>query len=104
MPHTYADLLGLLDQAETITDGRPTAAATNFPANSAASGSPSSSLRPGGQPTDLVEADVPGQAGARKWAAWIARVAEEVRIVSPAAMGFEVAKDHGKDLRDWITE
>lgn len=48
------------------------------------------------------DADVPGQTGAAKWAVWLARVAEEVRVVSPAAMGFEVKENHGNDLRDWI--
>lgn len=51
------------------------------------------------------DADEPGQAGARKWAAWLAKVAAEVRWCSAAVIwpGEEVAKDHGKDLRDWIT-
>jgi hypothetical protein len=50
------------------------------------------------------DADEPGQAGAAKWAAWAAKVAGEVRRVSAEQLGYEVAKDHGRDLRDWITE
>ncbi len=49
------------------------------------------------------DADVPGQAGAAKWAAWAAKVAGEVRLVKAEAMGFEVTETHGKDVRDWIT-
>jgi len=52
----------------------------------------------------IGDADTPGQAGTVKWAAWAAKVADEVRIVSAAQLGFEVAKTHGKDLRDWIAE
>ena len=48
------------------------------------------------------DADKAGQAGARKWAAWAAAVASEVRMVSPGQLGFEVQPDHGQDLRDWI--
>ena len=48
------------------------------------------------------DADEPGQIGARKWAAWIARVAAETRIVLPAAMELEVVKNHGADARDWL--
>jgi len=50
------------------------------------------------------DADVPGQAGAAKWAAWAAKAAGEVRIVKAAAMGFEVTETHGKDLRDFLGE
>ena len=48
------------------------------------------------------DADVPGQAGAAKWAAWAAKVVGEVRMVTAEAMGFEVTETHGRDLRDWI--
>ena len=49
------------------------------------------------------DADEPGQDGAGKWARWIAKVAVEVRLVAAGQLGLEVVKDHGKDLRDWIT-
>jgi len=50
------------------------------------------------------DSDEPGQAGAAKWAAWAAKVAGEVRIIQPRQLEYEITKDHGKDLRDWIQE
>ena len=47
------------------------------------------------------DADAPGYAGAEKWAAWAARVAEEVRIVK---LPYPVEPSHGKDIRDFLTE
>lgn len=58
-------------------------------------------LLAGRQVAVVGDADEPGQAGARKWAEWAAKVAAEVRLVGPGQLGFEVAKDHGRDLRDW---
>jgi hypothetical protein len=49
----------------------------------------------------IHDADEPGQAGAQRWATWAAKVAVEVRLVR---LPYEIAKDHGRDLRDWITE
>jgi len=49
----------------------------------------------------IGDADEPGQAGAAKWARWISKVAAEVRVVR---LPYEISKDHGKDLRDWVTE
>ena len=48
------------------------------------------------------DSDVPGQAGAVKWSAWIAKVAAEVRLVRPDQLGFGVTENHGRDLRDWL--
>ncbi len=49
------------------------------------------------------DADEPGQLGAAKWAKWAVKVAADVRVILPTAMGFEeVSKKHGKDLRDWM--
>lgn len=49
------------------------------------------------------DADAAGEAGADKWAAWLAGPggATEVRRVR---LPYPVAKDHGKDLRDWLGE
>jgi len=49
----------------------------------------------------VPDADEPGVAGARRWAAALAAVASEVRVV---ALPYDVTPDHGKDLRDWFTE
>lgn len=48
------------------------------------------------------DADAPGQDGALKWAKWISRHAGEVRLVRAGQLGYEVAADHGQDLRDWL--
>ena len=56
----------------------------------------------------VPDSDMPGQVGAAKWATWAAKVAGEVRMVNKGNLGeigqfgFEIAKNHGKDLRDWI--
>lgn len=47
------------------------------------------------------DADKTGEAGAAKWAAWLANVAEEVRHVR---LPYKVAENHGKDIRDWLAE
>jgi len=58
-----------------------------------------------GRPVIVVgDADAPGVAGAEKWSAWAVTSAAEVRVVSAEQLGFEVEENHGKDLRDWITQ
>ena len=49
------------------------------------------------------DCDEPGQLGAAKWAAWAEKVASEVRLVRGEQLGYEIEKNHGKDIRDWIT-
>jgi Tfp pilus assembly protein PilV len=49
----------------------------------------------------IHDADEPGQKGAEKWAQWAAGHAKEVRLVK---LPYEVEKDHGRDLRDWLME
>lgn len=49
----------------------------------------------------IHDADEPGEVGGKRWAEGIAAVAAEVRHVR---LPFEVAKNHGKDLRDWLCE
>lgn len=48
------------------------------------------------------DGDATGIAGSIKWAKWIAKVADESRLLRPEQMGFEVVEKHGQDLRDWI--
>ena len=50
------------------------------------------------------DADIPGQKGAALWATWSCKIASETRVVSAAMLGYEVTADHGKDIRNWITE
>lgn len=45
------------------------------------------------------DADRPGVAGAAMWAAEISAVAKVCRLVT---LPYEVAENHGKDVRDWI--
>lgn len=47
------------------------------------------------------DADRPGQAGATTWVAEIAAQGGSVRHV---CLPYEVAEDHGKDLRDWLAD
>lgn len=47
------------------------------------------------------DADEPGQAGAVKWCNALFRAGCEVKNVQ---LPYEVAKKHGKDTRDWLTE
>lgn len=47
------------------------------------------------------DADEPGEVGIAKWMKALQPVAKEVRQVQ---LPFEIVKDHGKDLRDWINE
>lgn len=48
------------------------------------------------------DSDEPGQIGAMKWATWAANVAGDIRVIRSKQLGYEVTKDHGLDLRDWI--
>lgn len=47
----------------------------------------------------LRDADEPGELGAAKWCAAVAKVAGQVKHVR---LPFAVEKDHGKDVRDWL--
>lgn len=47
------------------------------------------------------DADEPGQAGARKWAAAIAKVAAETKLVQ---LPFTTEKNHGRDVRDFLLD
>ncbi len=47
------------------------------------------------------DADGPGRVGAAKWLIALEPVAREVREVR---LPYELTENHGKDLRDWITE
>lgn len=47
------------------------------------------------------DADEPGQAGAEKFAASVASIADEVRIVK---LPFEIDETHGRDVRDYFAE
>jgi len=49
----------------------------------------------------LHDCDQPGQEGATRWSTWAAAYAHECRNV---ILPFPIAKDHGKDLRDWLAE
>jgi P4 family phage/plasmid primase-like protien len=47
------------------------------------------------------DADVPGENGAKKWTNFLAPKSSEFRWVK---LPYEVAADHGKDLRDYLSE
>lgn len=49
----------------------------------------------------LHDADQPGEAGAKVWAAEVARHGVDCGLVR---LPYEVAETHGKDLRDWFNE
>jgi hypothetical protein len=49
----------------------------------------------------IHDADEPGESGSAQWAAAIAKHAVVTKQVK---LPYEVTKDHGKDLRDWINE
>jgi hypothetical protein len=50
----------------------------------------------------LPPSDPRGPTGVWRWATWAAKVASICRVIWPQQLGYETAKDHGKDLRDWI--
>lgn len=50
------------------------------------------------------DADKPGQIGAEKWSGQIASLAAEGTAHKNVQLPYEVADDHGKDLRDYLSE